>query len=523
MKAPKSEADQFLAVAAHYQLGGLDTEQQHPFTVSLSHLAQDDLREAIRELHQVDVLAMRKFEQRAAGLPALALAIQQTLAAQRRIFLCGCGATGRLSLSLEAFAREGILGGDLRDRVAGFMAGGDLAVIKSIESFEDHPEYGARQLDELGFENGDLLIASTEGGETPFVIGAAERAAKVSRNQPWFLYCNPDDKLARAAERSKRVLMNEGIRKLNLAVGPMGISGSTRMQASTVLMAAIGFAFEHRERPENTRHEATSFRELVECLDFSFLRPFIEKEAAVYEDGEFAIYESGKYAVTVVTDTTERAPTFSLAPFENLDAGGQPMSWCYFHLPGQPSALAAWKELLHREPRTIEWPGVRNKAGRGLLAGYDFSDAMIAKRKLRGGIARHHVFRIHDRGPVLMFEFAGLKHGIDLAGVPEFQKHLVLKLALNIHSTLVMGRLGRYLDNLMTFVKPSNNKLIDRAIRYVRLLIQRRTGKAPDYEAVARALFEQREKLKPGEAIVVKTMEALMMRRPAPVLAVAGK
>ena len=55
-------------MAGVYQLGGLDTEAPHDFTVSLSHLAKDDLGEAIRELHQVDLLAIRRFEQKAARL-----------------------------------------------------------------------------------------------------------------------------------------------------------------------------------------------------------------------------------------------------------------------------------------------------------------------------------------------------------------------------------------------------------------------------------------------------------------------
>jgi N-acetylmuramic acid 6-phosphate etherase len=96
-----------------------------------------------------------------------------------------------------------------------------------------------------------------------------------------------------------------------------------------------------------------------------------------------------------------------------------------------------------------------------------------------------------------------------LSGVHEFHAHLLLKMLINIHSTLVMGRLGRYLDNLMTYVKPSNNKLIDRAVRYVCLLAQRRTGKLPAYKKVTQVLFEEREKLQPGEAIVLKTLAAL--------------
>ena len=52
------------------------------------------------------------------------------------------------------------------------MAGGDVAIIASVEDFEDHPEFGAHQLLSLGFADNDLLIACTEGGETPWVIGA---------------------------------------------------------------------------------------------------------------------------------------------------------------------------------------------------------------------------------------------------------------------------------------------------------------------------------------------------------------
>jgi serine/threonine protein kinase len=57
-------------------------------------------------------------------------------------------------------------------------------------------------------------------------------------------------------------------------------------------------------------------------------------------------------------------------------------------------------------------------------------------------------------------------------------------------------------------LKP-HNLLIDRAVRYVCLLAQRRTGKLPAYKKVTQVLFEEREKLQPGEAIVLKTLAAL--------------
>lgn len=502
-------ADEFLQVAADYQLGSLDTESQHPYTQSLSQMARGDVGEAVKLMHQVDVHALRQFQARAAPLADLARSVATTFDAGRRVFLCGCGATGRLSLSIEIFCRMGVLPVPDPERVVAFMAGGDLALIKAIETFEDHPEYGARELEELGFAEGDLLIATTEGGETPFVIGAAERAAEISSNRPWFLYCNPDEQLIAAAARSKRVIENPAIRKLNLAVGAMAVAGSTRMQASTVLMAAIGFAFLRASEPEKAPAEVLQFMRHVAHCDGQFLVPFIEREAAAYERGVFVLYESDRFGITVVTDTTERAPTFSLPPFEKQDEAAAPASWCHFIMPDQPDARSAWRALLHREPRTLEWPDVKQVAGAQVLKCYDFSTRLVGLRRKRTGKAEHLPFRIEGGEGEMVWEFDGLRECIDLTGVHEFHAHLLLKLLINIHSTLVMGRLGRYLDNLMTYVKPSNNKLIDRAVRYVRLLAQRRTGELPDYEKVTRVLFEEREKLQPGEPIVLKTLAAL--------------
>lgn len=502
--------DEFLAVAGQFQLGGLDTETQHPLTLHLSDEAQHDLPRAIAALKAVDELALGQFLTRAAELPALAESVAQTLAAGNKIYLCGCGATGRLSLSLELFCQQGLLPPAEAARVVAFMAGGDLALIKAIEKFEDHPEYGARQLDELGFGPGDLLIASTEGGETPWVIGATERAAERSENRPWFLYCNPDAELVAVAERSRRVLENGRIRKLNLAVGPMALAGSTRMQASTVLMAAIGFAIQHRHQPEAAVAEVSHFAKLVSDTDFGFLASFIELEAETYSQGGRVLYEPGGYGMTVITDTTERAPTFTLRPFENQLIATEPASWCHLHLAGVADGAAAWHALLQRAPRPLDWEGMQHLAGSQLLAGYDFSDALLAKRALRTHGQPQIPFRIAATADGFRWTFRTAAHEVALPNASWFMQNLLLKLLLNTHSTLVMGRLGRYLDNLMTYVKPSNLKLIDRAIRYVRLLIQKRTGALPSYEAVARQLFIEKALMGAEEAIVMRTMEALL-------------
>lgn len=63
------------------------------------------------------------------------------------------------------------------------------------------------------------------GGETPWVIGATEYASEICHRQPWYIYCNPDDILIKTVERSKRVIENPKIHKINVTMGNQAITG----------------------------------------------------------------------------------------------------------------------------------------------------------------------------------------------------------------------------------------------------------------------------------------------------------
>jgi N-acetylmuramic acid 6-phosphate etherase len=86
---------------------------------------------------------------------------------------------------------------------------------------------------------------------------------------------------------------------------------------------------------------------------------------------------------------------------------------------------------------------------------------------------------------------------------------------LNMHSTLVMGRLGRFEGNLMTWVYPSNGKLIDRAARYSEILLRRSGHGEFTYDEIVRAQFASKSELSPQDSIVHKTMEKLIGTRVA--------
>src|SRR5262245_5080448 len=215
-----NNAEEFLHKKHLFQLGDLPTETPHPKTVNLSEWAETDLDRALATLRRVDLEALEKIAKLKGELTSLFHAVADTLDGGKRIFLVGCGATGRLSLSLEFLWRRKY---PHSDQVVSLMAGGDVALVHSLEGFEDFPEYGSRHLMELGFGNGDLVIGSTEGGETPYVIGAVEKAAQVSSRKPLFLYCNTTRILMEKVERSRNVLTNNKIDSYCLETGPMAL------------------------------------------------------------------------------------------------------------------------------------------------------------------------------------------------------------------------------------------------------------------------------------------------------------
>jgi N-acetylmuramic acid 6-phosphate etherase len=469
-------------------------------------LAQTDLSRAFEKLKAVDVAALAAVQNRQPEIGALAEYMHRALAEGGRIFFCGCGATGRLSLTLEFLWRS--LARGSHDSVLSFMAGGDVALIRSIEDFEDAPHFGSRQLEELGFCAGDLLVASTEGGETPFVIGAAEAAAKISKHPSWFLHCNPDDVLKKRVERSRRVLDNPSIRSLSLYCGPMALSGSTRMQATTVLLLAAGAALLEAAEIKSAREAIDEGCTLLKALDYGALIPFTERESAIYDRGEYLVYDCpAALAVTVATDTTERAPTFSLAPFENIRDAPPLPSLCHLRLPDADDAPSAWRALLGREPRTLEWPEYRERVSRERTYGYDFSRGAAERRRMLTGRAQHP-FQIALDENALRFSLDELTASFPVEHSTLLSVHLALKVLLNAHSTLVMGRLGRYESNIMTWVRPANNKLIDRTIRYARALLEQR-GIKRSYEEAAKACFEEMEAAAPTESIVMRVVSKM--------------
>lgn len=506
----RAHALEFISICKEFRLGSLPTESPHPKTINLSSDSKLDLLRAIESIQDIDREVFARLSESLPELKILKADIFETINKGGRIFLCGCGATGRLSLALETIWRDQHGSqSPLADQIISFMAGGDVALIHSVEKFEDFPEFGERQLRELGFREGDMLISCTEGGETPFVIGATEAAEHISKRPPYFLYCNPDDILIETALRSKNIIENKNIKKINLTVGPMALTGSTRMQATTILMYAVGLPLWFYDKDfSEVERELERMIQFVDVVSFEFLKPFIECESDLYKKGEYLLYETdGRLGISILTDTTERSPTFSLHPFENQDDQVKNPSLSYLYFPNSQDSKGAWRDLLGREPRTFHWTEVTAQTSAERLIGFDFSRKLT---DLRAAYLKaphtHFKISLNEKKNTILFSLKETSFELPLNDLNFLSAHMVLKMTLNNLSTLVMGRMDRYESNLMTWVRASNNKLVDRAVRYVDTLLKQK-GIVVPYEELVHACFRIKDQI-PRDQSLVLTMVA---------------
>ncbi len=233
-----------------------------------------------------------------------------------------------------------------------------------------------------------MVICVTEGGETSSVIGtvlaaldqwkaAAGYDPAESRKKLYFVYNNPDERLM-PFDRSRSVLAEPGITKINLTTGPQAITGSTRMQATTIETYVVGAVVE--TAVERVLASALAPRDMArlgfgggegggagtgvaaKLAEFggvlagaraalADLAPLTDVEAAAYAGGRFSTYYAEKGLITVFIDSTERSPTFRLLP---LDTVKEPKRRCWIQVWTKAATPAeAWRAFLGRPFRGL--------------------------------------------------------------------------------------------------------------------------------------------------------------------------
>ncbi len=518
-ESAKAKARDFIDKEKQFQLGFLPTEQSNPITATLEEdfgrstlagvqcLQRGDRQIAITMRHvfaspEYRALVDSMVSTLTTPVPCSQFPVPRT----PRIIFSGCGATGRLSILLESMWRDffhrraaELTPEELKlaDRAASIMTGGDFALIRSVEFFEDYAEGGRRQAAALNVGEGDTFVAITEGGETSSVLGTLKYAAEHGA-RCFLVFNNPADILRKHLDRCREAIDNPKVTVIDLYCGSMSVAGSTRMQATSSEQLLGSCALEAalcRVLPRFAKETADDYTLAFESVLSKLESPAVRKSIADAIDFEKSLYgRRGRVTyfaddcmLDLFTDTTERSPTFMLPPFRSTDERNLAQSWAFVKNPLYRTP-ECWDALLHRDVRCLEWtaedyaaegmPKVKAPPpiGRRFLMKYlignedaqeRYSNCESAAIVVRAGkpdakfeaAARECASKF---GQTRLFTVAPVD-----ASPLEIWKHLAVKLTFNTLSTGTMAASGRVAGNWMSWVSISNKKLIDRGIRLI--------------------------------------------------------
>lgn len=194
----------------------LPTEQANPLSAEMDSLSALDFARLMNRIDAAVPLSIAEV------LPQIARAIEiiaAQLAAGGRLFYQGAGTSGRLGV-LDATELAPTFSFP-RERAIALIAGGDAAVIGSVERAEDSAGQGRADLEAHNFSAADVLIGIAASGRTPYVIGGLTYAADIGAPTV-AIVCNPDSPVAAAADIP-----------IEIVTGPEILTGSTRLKAGT--------------------------------------------------------------------------------------------------------------------------------------------------------------------------------------------------------------------------------------------------------------------------------------------------
>ena len=397
------------------------------------------------------------------------------------------------------------------------MTGGDFALIRSVEFFEDYAEGGRRQAAALEIGEGDTFVAITEGGETSSVLGSLKYAAEHGASC-FLVFNNPADLLRGYLDRCREAIDNPKVTVIDLYCGSMSVAGSTRMQATSSEQLLGSCALEAticrvlpRFAKETAADYTLAFEKLLAGLESAegraMLAKAIEFEKGVYGQGGRITYIADKCMLDLFTDNTERAPTFMIPPLRSSRDRNLPQSWAFVKNPLHPTE-ECWSEMMRRHPRCLEFTAddarslgmpqcfidhpplikysdlipymIGNEPAPERIDGYPRAAAVTLRFADDPAEFTAAAAKLASAWP----EQADFRFVFPIADSPlEIWKHLAVKLAFKCLSTGTMAALGRIAGNWMSWVSVSNKKLIDRGIR---LLIE--LGHV-DYEEAAQRIF----------------------------------
>ena len=583
-QTPEEACKDFLENEKQFHLGVIPTEQSNPITKNLSATIQRDTAEGIKLIlaadHNIPTVATKAFKSK--EFEQLVCDIVEAMENKKTVLFSSVGASGRMAIQLDAgwrnfwtslvqkFPAKKQLLIDLSEVTNSHTTGGDRALVHSVENFEDYLTFGAEQVREAGIGEGDVLVALSECGLSASVNGAAQEGARRGC-KTYYFYCNPKEILYDNLERVRESFDNPKITKLDLYVGNMAVAGSTRMQVTTVELLVAGAALEVAAwryiRAHFTEAEikvledcglgclepveyAKAHKDLVRQLSkgkaLAGLAKAVDLEKATYDEHGLVTYVTHDCLLDIMTDTTERQPTFTLPPFKKFNDNEAEVSWAYVKDPLYPNEIA-WQHVFRRPIKGLEWtredyirlnatpdiidnpPHIEGKIVLEYNIGNETDPSRFSRKPCRllcmdiNNSANEQVLRWFNEQRPNFTEGVLIRMGAIAKGhkdkneilIPvklphtctDLFTHLMVKLSFNLMSTATMAKMGRVYGNWMVQVLPTNKKLIDRSTRIIANL-----AKIP-YEQANLEFFKSYYNRKPGdeyrESYVVETLARL--------------
>ncbi|MGK6352058.1 N-acetylmuramic acid 6-phosphate etherase [Parapedobacter sp. DT-150] len=191
------------------------TEQASPYT-DLEHQSIASLLTNINREDQRVALAVREAIPQ---IEAFVAAVSAQMKQGGRLIYIGAGTSGRLGI-LDASECPPTFGVPA-DRVMGLMAGGDRAIRKAVEFAEDDTRQAWHDLEAVGIEADDVVLAISASGSTPYALAALEQCNRHGL-LTGCLVCNGGSPMA-----------GEATYPIVVRTGPEFVTGSTRMKAGT--------------------------------------------------------------------------------------------------------------------------------------------------------------------------------------------------------------------------------------------------------------------------------------------------
>lgn len=189
------------------------------------HLEQMDTATILKKMNEEDKKVAEAVANAIPQITKLVDALAERFEKGGRLFYIGAGTSGRLGI-LDASEIPPTYGMP-HTRVIGLIAGGDVAIRKSVEHAEDDTAQAWEDLMEHEITALDVVVGIAASGTTPYVLGGIADA-KANGLLTAGMTNNPGSPLAKAANIA-----------IEMNVGPEFVTGSTRMKSGTSQKLAL--------------------------------------------------------------------------------------------------------------------------------------------------------------------------------------------------------------------------------------------------------------------------------------------